>query len=77
MVIYEAIDKHHYSPEIGAYVSFGIRACDTEQGQTCFVPDVFIEEREAHVFTERLNALQVSPIHLIDVIEDALGAELS
>jgi len=34
---------------------------------------VFIDESEARAFTERLNTLQVSPIHLIDVIEDALG----
>ena len=40
---------------------------------TCFVPDVFIGEPEARAFTERLNTLQVSPIHLIDVIEDTLG----
>ena len=30
-------------------------------------------QSEARAFTERLNTLQVSPIHLIDVIEDALG----
>ena len=51
----------------------GISAHDLEHGQTCFVPDVFIDESEARAFTERLNTLQVSPIHLIDVIEDALG----
>ena len=67
MFVYKAISKNHYSPETGAYISFGISAYDPEHGQTCFVPDVFIDE------SERLNTLQVSPIHLIDVIEDALG----
>ena len=70
---YKVISKNHYSPETGAYISFGISAHDLEHGQTCFVPDVFIDESEARAFTERLNTLQVSPIHLIDVIEDALG----
>ena len=48
-------------------------SANIDDGQTCFVPDVFIDESEARAFTERLNTLQVSPIHLIDVIEDALG----
>ena len=73
MFVYKVISKNHYSPETGAYISFGISAHDPEHGQTCFVPDVFIDESEARAFTERLNTLQVSPIHLIDVIEDALG----
>ena len=64
MFVYKVISKNHYSPETGAYISFGISAHD---------PDVFIDESEARAFTERLNTLQVSPIHLIDVIEDALG----
>lgn len=73
MFVYKVISKNHYSPETGAYISFGISAYDPEHGQTCFVPDVFIDESEARAFTECLNTLQVSPIHLIDVIEDALG----
>ena len=67
MFVYKVISKNHYSPETGAYISFGISAQDPEHGQTCF------DESEARAFTERLNTLQVSPIHLIDVIEDALG----
>ena len=73
MFVYKVISKNNYSPETGAYISFGISAHDSEHGQTCFVPDVFIDKSEARAFTERLNTLQVSPIHLIDVIEDALG----
>ena len=73
MFVYKVISKNHYSPETGAYISFGISAHDPEHGQTCFVPDVFIGEPEARAFTERLNTLQVSPLHLIDVIEDTLG----
>ena len=72
-VCLQSNQQNHYSPETGAYISFGISAHDPEHGQTCFVPDVFIDESEARAFTERLNTLQVSPIHLIDVIEDALG----
>ncbi len=73
MVIYEAISTNHFSPETGAYVSFGISARDMEHGQASFVPDVFVQEQEALAFTERLQQLQVSPIHLMDVIEDSLG----
>ena len=42
MFVYKVISKNHYSPETGAYISFGISAHDPEHGQTCFVPDVFI-----------------------------------
>ena len=55
MFVYKVISKNHYSPETGAYISFGISAHDPEHGQTCFVPDVFIDESEARAFTERLN----------------------
>ncbi len=58
MFVYKVISKNHYSPETGAYISFGISAHDPEHGQTCFVPDVFIDESEARAFTERLNTLQ-------------------
>lgn len=47
MFVYKVISKNHYSPETGAYISFGISAHDLEHGQTCFVPDVFIDESEA------------------------------
>lgn len=57
MFVYKVIRKNHYSPETGAYISFGISAHDPEHGQTCFVPDVFIGESEARAFTERLNTL--------------------
>ena len=46
MFVYKVISKNHYSPETGAYISFGISAHDSEHGQTCFVPDVFIDESE-------------------------------
>ena len=73
MVVFDAVSANHFSPETGAYVSFGISARDTEHGLASFVPDVFLDEREAIAFTEQLRRLQVSPIHLIDVIEDTLG----
>ena len=46
MFVYKVISKNHYSPETGAYISFGISAHDPEHGQTCFVPDVFIASRK-------------------------------
>lgn len=73
MVIYEAISSNHFSPETGAYVSFGISARDPEHGQVSYVPDVFLQEQEALAFVERMQQLQVEPIHLMEVIEDALG----
>ena len=47
MFVYKVISKNHYSPETGAYISFGISAHDPEHGQTCFVPDVFIVIEDA------------------------------
>ena len=73
MVIYEAISSKHFSPETGAYVSFGISARNSENGQVSYVPDVFLQEQEALAFAERMQQLQVEPIHLMEVIEDMLG----
>lgn len=33
MFVYKVISKNHYSPETGAYISFGISAHDPEHGQ--------------------------------------------
>ena len=73
MFISNVLSKNPYSPAPGLDPTFVNSYHDPEHGQTCFVPDVFIGESEARAFTERLNTLQVSPIHLIDVIEDTLG----
>lgn len=73
MVIYEAISSNHFSPETGAYVSFGISARDLDHGQVSYVPDVFLKEQEALDFIERMRQLQVEPIHLVEIIEDMLG----
>lgn len=38
MFVYKVISKNHYSPETGAYISFGISAHDPEHGQTSSFP---------------------------------------
>lgn len=36
------------------------------------IPDIFCTKKEAEDFTEKCNALDLSPLHLRDVIDDLL-----
>ena len=76
MFVYRIIQKNHYSPETGNYISFSINCSIRKHGrETCFVPDVFISEPEStRAFTRTPEyASGASPIHLIDVIGDTVG----
>ena len=73
MVQYRTIRQALRSDEIGTYMAFGI-CVQNGASDSCCIPDVFLHEQEAKDFVARLNELQLSPIHLMDAIEDALNA---
>lgn len=72
MLQYIPVREELCTPELGTYVSYGIRAVLASGEETAFVSDVSTDQ----AFVEHLAMLctmgQLSPIHLRDVIEDAI-----
>lgn len=72
MLQYIPVREELCSPELGAYVSYGIRAVLASGEEAASVSDVSPD----FAFVQKLAALctskQLSPIHLHDVVEDAI-----
>ena len=72
---YSVFEESRSSPELGAYVTYGVKAAPEDDHSACFdtVADVSLSEARLGVFVRLCNELQLSPIHLRDVIEDFLA----
>lgn len=76
MIYYDFIREKYPEGEAGAYVSYGIVAIkisDNAKETICTVHDVFVNENKAKEFTCLCNKLNLSPVHIYDVIQDAIG----
>lgn len=74
MIIYQAVKENHNDIEFGAYVSYGINAVDSRTNEVVKrVHDVFVSESKAKEFISQCNKYELSPIHLLDVIDDTLS----
>lgn len=63
------------APELGEYVSYGIRALALESGrqnEAAYISDVSCDERFVAGLADRCTRLQLDPGHLLDVVLDAL-----
>ena len=72
---YALISEKLFSSELGHYRSFGIRAFQkTECGwrEVAFVADVATARATVKQLARRCTEGQLDPIHLLDVVEDAL-----
>ena len=78
MIQYQAIKEQHYQKETGGYTAWGIMGFHSSQAiylsNSVYIPDVFLNEKEASDFAKLCNVLSLSLIHLPDVIEDYLGS---
>ena len=76
MIYYDSFEEKFTDREMGEYVSYGIevfRITDEARETICKVHDVFLSESKAKEFAELCNSLNLSPIHIYDVIQDAIG----
>ncbi|MDO4270684.1 MAG: DUF6514 family protein [Eubacteriales bacterium] len=75
LVRFVPVEETLYSPEIGTYHSFGIRALEKQSGkwvETAFVSDVCCERAFVDRLAEQCRQRQVAPCHLLDVVLDGL-----
>ncbi|MGN0629373.1 MAG: DUF6514 family protein [Oscillospiraceae bacterium] len=76
LFLYKLFEQTICSEEMGEYRSFGIRACRvSESGEEDLlsVSDVSADREFAEKLVEKFNEFQLSPIHLREATEDALG----
>ena len=71
-VRYETVEERRFSEDIGSYTVFGIRAIDKEGNEIRYCADVSPCEVDAKRLCDMCNAFQLSPLHLLDFIEDNL-----
>lgn len=76
MIQYRAIKEFHYQRDVGEYIVWGIkgfRSSDETPGTAAvYIPNVFQNEQEAVDFAQLCTRLELSLLHLHDVIEDYL-----
>lgn len=74
MITYTVIKENLQNCKFGRYVSYGICAYSEEAKMIIkSVSDVFLEKDKAEKLVVLCNENRLDPIHLSDVIEDAIG----
>lgn len=76
MIVYQVLEEQRHIPELGDYTAFGIRAARDDRAAACpvrLIRDVFLRREQAECFCALLNRLRLDPIHLPDVVDDALA----
>lgn len=72
MIIYKVAEQAYRNEETGEYTGFGIGAYAADGREIAFVPDVFLQREPADALVRLCNTLGLAPVHLMDVIEDAI-----
>ncbi len=72
MILYLPYEESMCTDECGAYITFGIDAYDGNGHEIAAVPDVSVSRPLVASLCDTFTKQQVDPIHLHDVIEDAL-----
>lgn len=65
--MWEIVSETRFTDYYKPYTAFGIKNNDIK------ISDIFVEEGEAARFVEKINRLDVSVIHIYDVLEDYFG----
>ena len=76
MLLYLVIEEQLYHEDIGEYTSYGIQGIYATYGvykEVAFVSDVVCDRKKTAEIAALCTRLQLSPIHLIDVVEDMIG----
>lgn len=73
MYLYVPLEEHLHSNEIGDYLSFGLILKDENGRELVKISDISTDEAFITEMCQLFNIHQLSPIHLLDVIEDFLN----
>ena len=76
MFYFDVVKENHIDGDLGNYESFGIavfKIIDGAKEKLCQIEDVFLNESKAIEFTQVCNDFQLSPVHIYDVVLDAIS----
>lgn len=65
------VRERFYDREMGYYQSYGLVARGGE-GDLWYIPDISTEEWRVRRLAEQIQRLELSPLHLMDVVMDSL-----
>ena len=76
MVQYRAIKELHHQ-DVRDYIAWGIKGYrssgDISETASVYIPDIFLNEKDAVDFASLCTRMELSLIHLTDVVDDYLG----
>ena len=75
MIEYYTVKESLYNEEVGSFTAYGIGVCETNpytRKTLKYISDVFLDQKKAEKIVGLCNRLQLDPIHLFDVVEDAI-----
>ena len=72
MFHYSVFEEESFSEDLGHYTSFGIEVTDSNKRVILSVADVSTEKDVVSNICLLCNKAKLSPIHLLDVLEDSL-----
>lgn len=75
MIRYYYVKEKLHNPEIGNYTSYAISAYEhhnNKQTRIAYISDVFLNEPDARKFVHMCNTMDLEPVHLLEVIEEAI-----
>lgn len=70
MKLYQMVEETLTDPKLGTYTTYGICTCGAGETEIR-ISDVSLSRRVVEELVERCNRLELDPIHLRDVAEDA------
>ncbi len=73
MYLYVPLEEHLHSNEIEDYISFGLILKDENGKELNRISDISNDSSFVTELCRIFNMYQLSPIHLLDVIEDFLN----
>lgn len=74
MYIYKVVEENLQNCEFGSYIAYGIAVCFKSTNIIIIsISDVFLEKEKAEKLVELCNKNNLEPIHLREVVEDAVG----
>lgn len=76
MIEYYTVEESFYTEEAGSFTAYGIGVCENDQCSRKtlrYIPDVFLDRPKAERLAAMCNHLKLDPLHLPDVVEDAVS----
>ena len=73
LYLYKLREDEVYDEESVVHTAWGVTVSDAHGEVLRSIGDVFLDKKRAEAFVEKCNKSQLSPIHLLDVIEDVLA----